>query len=180
MEHTPVNPDLSAVPSASAAVEDAAALRQRLDAMEALAQERLAGWQRAQADYENLRKRTAQDIRDRSLELTTHLLLELLEITDDFDRALAADHTTDPDAWVRGVRMIRHKIDTHLQGTGLAAIPAAGVPFDPRSHDAVGQAPGPAGQIIAEVRRGFRLGDRVVRPSSVIVGSGEPPAAAPQ
>jgi molecular chaperone GrpE len=85
---------------------------------------------------------------------------------------MEADHATDPAAWVDGVRLIEQKLYQFLEQKELAPIAAEHQPFDPNFHEAIGQAPGPAGQILAQVQKGYLLGDRVLRPARVIVGVG--------
>jgi molecular chaperone GrpE len=135
--------------------------------------ERLRGWQRAQADMENYKKLALQETTERVRAARAAVLLDLLQVVDDFERALAADHATDPEAWVEGVEMIERKFYQFLEHKDLSPIATEGQKFDPRFHEALGEAPGPSGQIVAQVQKGYLLADRVMRPARVIVGNGE-------
>lgn len=174
MEQIP--PPAEETPSPADSAAEAAGLRAQLEEVTALAAQRLAAWQRAQADYQNLKKRSAQEIQDRSAEIATHLLRELLPIVDDLERALDADPSCDPTAWLAGVKLIRQKLYYYLEAVGVSPIATVGQPFDPAFHEAIGQAAGPAEQIVSLVRKGYLLGQRVLRPAQVLVGNGEPPA----
>lgn len=179
MEQIPPPAEETPSPAAADAAAAAAGLHAQLEEATALAAQRLAAWQRAQADYQNLKKRSAQEIQDRSVEIAAHLLRELLPIVDDLERALDADPSRDPTAWLAGVTLIRQKLYHYLEAVGVSPIATAGQPFDPAFHEAMGQAAGPAEQIVSLVRKGYLLGPRVLRPAQVLVGSGEPPAATP-
>jgi molecular chaperone GrpE len=101
----------------------------------------------------------------------------VLALADDFDRAIdtrpaeLAEH-----AWVEGVTVIDRKLRALLESEGVTAIDASpGTPFDPREHDAIANVPNSGrgeGQIVDEVRRGYRLRDRVLRPALVAVAQG--------
>jgi molecular chaperone GrpE len=152
---------------------DIAALQAELEKAQAQAAEYLEGWQRARAEFANYRRRIEaerEEIRCRSNEA---LLLKLLPIVDDFERALQvlpaelADHP-----WVDGVRMILNKLHTLLESENVTPVSAVGQMFDPQWHEAMMQeetTEHPDGTIIEELRKGYRLGDRVLRPALVKV-----------
>ena len=162
----------SGVSAASMAVE-IAELKAELETLKGEADKRLEAWQRTQADLENYKRRALQEMSERVRGAQAALLLDFLAVVDDFERAIAADHATDPAAWVDGVRLIEQKLYQFLEQKDLAPIAAEQQPFDPNFHEAIGQAPGPAGQILAQVQKGYLLGDRVLRPARVIVGAGQ-------
>jgi len=164
--------------SAAALAAEAAELRAELDAARSEAEERLRGWQRTQADHENYKKWALQEMANRARTARSSVLLDLLEVVDDFERALAADPESDAEAWLEGVRLIERKFYHFLEQKELSPIAAEGQPFDPHFHEAMGQAPGPEGRVIAQLQKGYLLGDRVLRPARVIVGTGEPGAPA--
>ena len=96
--------------------------------------------------------------------------------SDDFDRAIEArPATTADDPWVEGIAAIDRKLRQLLESEGVSPIAAApGTPFDPREHEAVASVPGsgqPDGSIVGELRRGYRLRDRVLRPALVAVAA---------
>ena len=95
------------------------------------------------------------------------------------ERALAADHETDVHAWIQGVRLIEKKFYAFLEAKDLSPIAAEHQRFDPNFHEALGQAPGPAGQVIAQLQKGYLLGEKVLRPARVIVGSGDDADSSP-
>jgi molecular chaperone GrpE len=80
-------------------------------------------------------------------------------------------------SWVEGIRAIQRKLKGALEAAGVAEIRAEGEEFDPNIHEAIGQAPGEHNRVVAEAQRGYRLGNRVIRPAMVIVGNGEPAQA---
>lgn len=156
-----------------AALLDVEALRERLATVRAESGQRLAAWQRSQADYENLKKRSQQEMADRTTFAAAALLSGLLPVVDDFERAVTADRGQDPAAWADGVRLIQSKLFQYLEQAGVQPIAAEGQPFDPKFHEAIGKASGPEGQVVVQVLKGYLLGQRVLRPSQVIVGEGE-------
>ena len=151
---------------------EVAELKEGLASVTAEAEEHLAAWQRARADYENLKRRSAQEVQDRTAQATSALLLDLLPIVDDFERALAAD-PSEATAWQEGIGLIDRELCQLLERIGLQPIAAEGQPFDPNFHEAVSQAPGPTGEVITQMRKGYLLGTRVLRPALVVVGQEE-------
>jgi len=154
------------------------ALRAALEAEQARSQEHLALAQRAQADYLNLKRRTEAD-RERELGLASEALLsKVVALADDFDRAL--DHLpadVRDSAWVEGIAAIDRKLRALLESEGVTPIEAVGKPFDPREHEALQRFSGtgkPEGEVVAELRRGYRLRDRTLRPALVAVSDGSP------
>lgn len=127
---------------------------------------------RAQADLQNFRKRKERETEERVALANARLILELLPVLDDFERAFASIPTEESNnTWVKGFELIWRKLQAVLEREGVTPIPATG-PFDPTLHEAVSHEPDtnvPSGEIIAEVRRGYRLHDRVLRPSQVRV-----------
>jgi len=152
------------------------------DAALAKADEHVALAQRAQADYANLKRRTAEE-REQMLGLANEVLLaKVVALADDFDLAIEhvpADALESP--WLEGIVAIDRKLRAVLESEGVTPIAALGQAFDPQLHDAVTHVPGtgrPEGEVIAEIRRGYLIRDRVLRPSLVAVsdGTGEPAA----
>jgi molecular chaperone GrpE len=159
--------------SAQALAAEIDELRERLGEAENEAQEMRAAWQRSAADYANYRRRTEQD-REATLGLANEALLaKLLAIVDDFDRAIAqmpGDLQAVP--WVGGIVAIDRKLRQLLDSEGLTPIEAEGQTFDPHQHEAIVQeetARVPEGTVTAELQRGYRLRDRVLRPALVAV-----------
>jgi len=138
----------------------------------------LAALQRERAEFVNFKRRTA-DERQAMLGLAAEgLISKVLALADDFDRAIEArPGTIADDPWVEGIAAIDRKLRLLLESEGVSPIPALpGTPFDPREHEAVASVPGtgqPAGSIVGELRRGYRLRDRVLRPALVAVAAHE-------
>ena len=82
-------------------------------------------------------------------------------------------HAAGGAGWVEGFRAIQRKLKGALEASGVTEIHAAGEKFDPNIHEAISQAPGEHDSVVSEVRRGYRLGSRVLRPALVVVGNGE-------
>jgi len=153
---------------------DASALEQELGEARAKALEYLDSWQRAQADYANFKKRLEQDKLDAVKYANSGLVLKILPVLDDFERAGAHVPAEIADApWVGGIKGIARKLETALESVGVSGIKAQDEYFDPNVHEAVGSVPGPDGMVVQELQRGYMMGERVLRPSRVMVGNGE-------
>ncbi len=146
-----------------------------LEALRAEAARNYAGWQRAQADYENLKRRSAQDVRDRVQQSQRAILLDLLDLADDFERAhreAPTDEWQADDPWRQGVELISQKLHALLLRQQVQPIETIEQPFDPDFHEAVGQLPGQHNEIVAVLRTGYTVGTRVLRATQVMVGDG--------
>lgn len=148
-------------------------LAQKLAAAEQQAEEYLDNWRRSVAELSNARKRMLREMEEFSRSASERVLEKLLPVLDDLDRALGAAPEDPADAeWVNGIRMIQRKLQGVLEGEGLVQIPAVGEQFDPELHHAVTHEETPGysdGTIIAEVAKGYRLRDKVLRPTMVRV-----------
>jgi len=155
-------------------IEETEALKQALAEEKARAEANLAGWQRAQADFMNYKRRNEQEKEEIIKFANTTLLLNLLPVLDDLERAFAAipSDLTEAD-WVAGIKLIERKLWTTLELQGLSQIKALGEPFDPRLHEALRQEKGEDGIVVEEMQKGYKFHDRVIRPSKVAVGNGE-------
>jgi molecular chaperone GrpE len=157
-----------------AEIEDIETLKKMLAEAKAKVEANLAGWQRAQADFINYKRRNEQEKEEVGQMANALLILNILPILDDLERAF----TSVPPrlaklSWVDGVKLIERKLWAILEAQGLAQIKALGEPFDPKFHEAVRQDKGKEGIVIDEVQKGYQLGDRVIRPTMVVVGNGE-------
>ena len=161
-------------------VETAEAPAAEAPAVEALIEER-DGYKnellRTVADFSNYRRRTEQEFAGLKKAANRDLLLQLLDVLDDFGRALTAVPEEQRDSgWVAGTAMIEKKLQGVLERAGVTPIEALGQPFDPALHEAVASDPGSDGSTVVEVyRQGYRLGDGLLRPAMVKVG-GKPVA----
>ena len=168
---------------AQTATDELAALREALEKTQAQAEARLEAWQRAQADYQNLRRRSDQDREELARFANAQLILHLLPIADDLERALGnLDAKLAGFTWVEGIHIIERKLHAVLEIMGVAEIDAEGKPFDPNLHEALMYEDGDDGIVLREVQRGYTLHGRVLRPALVAVGKGgveeKPPEAA--
>ncbi len=147
-----------------------------LEAARAGSDEYLVALQRERAEFQNFRRRTSEE-RLRELGLAGEdLIRKVLALADDFDRAIEARPASIAhDPWFDGIAAIDRKLRQLLESEGVTAIDAAaGKPFDPREHEAIVNVPDTGrveGEIVEEVRRGYRLRDRVIRPALVAVAA---------
>ena len=137
--------------------------------------EQIAAHQRTAADFANFRRRTAEE-REREAGLASEsLLIKALAVADDMDRALAAVPENLPaEPWVEGIAAINRKLLALLESEGVTPFESIGKEFDPREHEAIAQVPGsgkPAGEVIAEHQKGWRIRDRILRPAVVSVAN---------
>jgi molecular chaperone GrpE len=166
-------PEENAGQQKEAPIEDIGDLRKALEAEKARAESYLANWQRAQADFLNLKRRTEQEKEETVKFANAMLILNLLAVMDDLERALNSISTRMAGlTWVDGIKLIYRKFLAILEAQGLQEIKAVGEPFDPHYHEAVTQADGEEGMVLEEVQKGYKLHDRVIRPAMVAVGRG--------
>jgi molecular chaperone GrpE len=128
-------------------------------------------WMRKAAEFDNYRKRIERERREHADESVVGLLQDLLMVVDDFDRALTSEAGEDG-AYRKGVELIRAKLQDLLAKRRVRPIEALGADFDPTVHQAVIQEVSPdhrEGEIIGELRRGYLMGDRLLRPAMVKV-----------
>jgi molecular chaperone GrpE len=152
-------------------------LKGQLETADAQAAEYLSGLQRERAEFQNFRRRTS-DERERDAGLASDgLLRKVVALADDFDRAIEArpeDLADDP--WAEGVAAIDRKLRLLLESEGVTPIEVTpGAPFDPREQEAIVSVPSagqPEGSVVAELQRGYRIRDRVLRPAMVAVATG--------
>lgn len=141
--------------------------------------EYLAGWKRALADYDNLKKdlaREKEEARNYLKEQMAHELIPILDSFDQVNRHTPALNVTEDDAlkfqnWLNGVRQTQAQLERVLQQMGLQPVPTNGL-FDPDVHEAVGQRSeeGKEEGVILEVAtNGWKLGEKIIRPAKVII-----------
>lgn len=149
-------------------------LQAEIERLKAEAAGNLDGWQRARAEFNNYKKRNEAERAQLAFLTGVKIIEQLLPVIDDFERALAnvPDELQD-NGWIDGVRITRRKLVGILESEGLSVIVVEpGDHFDPTLHEAVTHEASDVfseGQIIAEMQKGYRIGDRVVRPSLVRV-----------
>jgi molecular chaperone GrpE len=152
---------------------EAGAAQERIAQLERENAELKDQWLRAVADYKNFKRRVDQERSDLIRSASAGLLLKLLPVLDDLERAVS---NVTPDVaetpWYSGFQLIPQKLTAVLESEGLTPIEALGQDFDPNQHEAViyEEAEGQGGKVIADLQRGYRLRDKVLRPSMVKVG----------
>ena len=162
-------------PAESAPAESAAEPSLSAEAVAALQRERddlHDRWLRKSAEFDNYRKRIDRERREQADQAITDLLEELLHVIDDFDRALTADAGDDITGYRKGVELIHAKLNEILRKRGVRPIETLGADFDPNLHQAVIHEASPdhrEGEVIAELRRGYVIGDKLLRPAMVKV-----------
>jgi molecular chaperone GrpE len=170
MDDEPLIHPADGAPAATAASDDqsaaelAALKRERDDLYDRLL--------RASAEFDNYRKRIDRERRDQADYATVSLLQDLLLIVDDFDLALTVDAGAGAGAYKKGIELIHAKLHDLLRKNRVKPIEALGADFDPNVHQAVMHEASPGrrdGEVIEELRRGYMLGDRLLRPAMVKV-----------
>ena len=161
-------------PTRAALIEKLEDMQRVLDETREQSDEHLRGLQRTAADFANYRRRIDEEREGLSQFTNALLLSKVLTVLDDFDRALETVPPGSNEAWVDGIRLVERKLRALLEAEGVRQIDALGEPFDPNLHEAVvyeETADHPDNQVIGELQRGYRLGDRVLRPSLVRVAN---------
>lgn len=173
--HDPIVGAPAAAPEAEASrdPEEETSLRGQLEAIRAEKEQQFASWQRTQADFANYRRRAEQERAELVRTAEAALVRELLPVLDDLERAMAGlPAELQGLTWVDGIFFIERKLRSLLELHGLKPIEALGQEFDPFVHEAVirdGE-PGEATVVTAELQKGYRFHDRVLRPTLVKVG----------
>jgi molecular chaperone GrpE len=129
-------------------------------------------WIRKTAEFDNYRRRVERERREQADQTVTDLLSELLTTVDDFDRALTIDAGEGGAAYRKGVELIHAKLNDLLRKYGVKPFDSLGTDFDPNVHQAVVHESSPEhreGEVIGELRRGYKIGDRLLRPALVKV-----------
>jgi len=161
--------------TSAATAEGAGAGTEQADALDAMRREKDALQDRllrTAAEFDNYRKRVERERRELSEYAGADILTDMLPIVDDLERALQTPAGADSDSYRRGVELIHKQMTDLLRKRGVKPIEAVGTQFDPRYHEAVMQEVSEdhrEGEVMAELRRGYTLGDRLLRPAVVKV-----------
>ena len=163
----------------AATCKEQTTLHEELETAKAQAAEYLDGWQRARAEFANYKRRQAQEREEVHKLANATLLSRLLPVIDDFDRAFATLPTSLLSlTWTEGIALVHRKLEVALRAEGLTLVTVEpGQLFDPTVHEAVTHEAHDGfseGQVIAEIQKGYKLGERVLRPTLVRVSSGSP------
>ena len=130
---------------------------------------------RLYAEFDNFRRRTAKEREEARKSEGKDVIVALLPVLDDFDRAIRSmENSTDVNAVKEGVVLIQNKLKNALSQKGLKEMESIGTAFDPEIHEAITNVPGPddmKGKVIDEMEKGYYLNDKVARFAKVIVGN---------
>lgn len=174
------NTDNSGSKRPEGAVDLVAAEAESIEALQAQLAEANDRTLRTQAELENFRKRSRRDLEEQRQYANLPLVADLLPAFDNLDRAVeAAEKDENSTGLLEGVRMVAMQIQSILEQHQCRRVASVGSPFDPNVHEALAQEPSDeiaAGHVTRELRVGYQLHDRVIRPSQVMVSTG---AAAP-
>ena len=160
-----------------------AELEAKLAAAEKESKENKDRWLRAAADLENTRKRTKREIDDAKFEAKNKVLKEMLPVVDNLERAIEhagggaeVEQTLRP--IVEGVQLVLRQFSTAFERLEVTPVEAMGQPFDPNLHEAISQQESdqPPGTVIQVLQRGYKSGDRLLRPALVVVAKAKPAA----
>ncbi len=168
IRHDPAEPEAPATPAPEAAADrdaETAALRRERD-------DYYDRWLRKSAEFDNYRRRVERERREQADQAVIDLLLDLLPVVDDFDRALAVEAGDQADAYRKGVELIHGKLHDLLKKYGVQPMEALGADFDPNLHQAVLHEPSADhrdGEVTGELRRGYTINGRLLRPALVKV-----------
>jgi len=148
-------------------------LEKEIEEERAKAAKYLENWQKAEADFSNYRKRIEQEKEDLAREAASRVLLHILPVIDDLERAFDSlpEKPKDP-SWVDGIKLIYRKLLAELETQGVSEINAFGEAFDPNLHEAIAYQDGAEGKVIAVARKGYKFKDKVLRATQVVVGKG--------
>lgn len=161
--------------AADAAPDKVAELEAKLATAEKEKKDNWDRYLRAAADLENLRKRQKRELEDAKFDAKNKVLKEMLPVVDNLERAIehasAPGEDGKPHPIVEGVQLVLRQFTTAFERLDVTAIDALNQPFDPNLHEAISQAESdaPAGTIVQVLQRGYRAGDRLLRPSLVVV-----------
>ncbi|MBC35250.1 MAG: nucleotide exchange factor GrpE [Bacteroidetes bacterium] len=127
------------------------------------------------SEFDNFRKRTSKERLELTKTASADVILNLLPILDDFERAIKASGEDKEESMIEGVKLIYNKFKSILGGKGLEAMDCIGQEFDTDFHEAITKIPAPTkddkGKIVDEIEKGYTLGGKVIRYAKVVVGS---------
>lgn len=148
-------------------------MEEQLAAAQAEAEDYKDRWLRSQAEFANARRRMEKERIELYGTATSDVMKKLLPVLDDFERALMnVPEVIREDSWLEGMELVQRKLLTILENFNVTPIKAVGQPFDPNLHEAITQEPSDeheSGMICQELQKGYKIGDRVIRPSLVAV-----------
>jgi molecular chaperone GrpE len=162
--------EAAAVPAGPAATE-VELLELKLAMLEKDKKDTYDRYLRAVADLDNLRKRQKREVEDARLEMKQKVLKEMLPVVDNLERAIEHAGSAEQNPIVDGVRLVLRQFTTAFERLDVTLVEAEGQPFDPNVHEAISQLESdkPPGTVIQVLQRGYKSGDRLLRPALVVV-----------
>jgi molecular chaperone GrpE len=150
---------------------------QRIAALETERNEARDRMLRVAADFENYKKRVRKEQADSEAKVRESILRDVLEVADNLERAASVDERADFKSLQKGIELVNRLFQGKLERLDVRPFESKGQPFDPRVHDAVSQLPTtevPAGSVVSEIQKGYRIGERLLRPALVVVAVAPP------
>lgn len=172
---TPENETDTAVTSETAGEEtsEEPSLEEQLAQAKAEAADYKDRWMRSQAEFANARKRMEKQRLDTYNNAKAEIVLQLLPVLDDFERAVNnAPENVREDNWYEGIELVEKKLKGVLENLNVTSVTAVGAPFDPNWHEAISQEASEeheSGVVSRELQKGYKIGDKVIRPALVVV-----------
>ncbi len=152
-------------------------LNDKIKSLEGEKMENLLGWQRAKADYSNLKINTEKEKAELGGMIKGGIIMDLLPLADSFEIAMANKAVWEevPENWRKGVEYIYNHLENILSNHGVSVIKEVGLPFNPLEHETIGlvdtENKAEDHTVLEVVKKGYRLGDRVIRPAQVKIGN---------
>jgi molecular chaperone GrpE len=156
--------------------------QQRIAALEAERNDARDRMLRVAADFENYKKRVRKEQAESESKARESVLRDVLEVADNLERAASVSETADFKSLQKGIELVNRLFQGKLERHEVRAFESKGQPFDPRIHDAVSQVPtadAPPGSVVSEIQKGYRIGDRLLRPALVVVAVAPPAPPSP-
>lgn len=165
------------VPPAETEVDPLKDLEGKVAALEKDKKDNWDRYLRAAADLENMRKRQKREIEDAKFEAKNKILKEMLPVVDNLERAIEHATTAGTNPIVEGVQLVLRQFTTAFERLEVTAIDALNQPFDPNLHEAISQQESdqPPGTVVQVLQRGYRSGERLLRPALVVVAKAGTP-----
>ena len=176
----------AAEPAQVPVIDRAIELEGKLAAVEKEKKDNYDKYLRAAADIENLRKRQKRELDDARFDAKNKVLKEMLPVVDNLERAIDHAGSSGDDAAmkaiVEGVQLVLRQFQTAFERLDINAIDAMGQPFDPNLHEAISQLESdqPPGTVVQVLQRGYKAGERLLRPALVVVAKAKAAPAAPE
>jgi len=155
----------------AAAIDPVVELETKVATLEKEKKDNWDRYLRSAADLENLRKRQKREVDDAKFETKTKVLKEVLPVVDNLERAIEHAGAAEKSPIVEGVQLVLRQLMTAFERLDVTPIVALGQPFDPNLHEAISQqeSDAPPGSIVQELQRGYKSGERLLRPTLVVV-----------